>query len=66
MADFEVHNAGSIVQIKALTNEMQEWIDENVEAPAHMWLGGMLCVESAYADDLIDGMMEAGFEGEVS
>lgn len=64
MVDFEVTDHGSIVQVHAKTQEAKDWIDENVEAPAYMWSGEVLNIEHRFADDIINGMLNAGLEGE--
>lgn len=61
MADFNVNDCGSIVQITPMTEQASEWVDENVHTEAWQWLGASLCVDHRFADELLDGIDLAGF-----
>jgi len=60
--DIEIIDSGSIVQVIAVTESAQDWINENVDAPSYMWNGRILNIEHRYADDIIDGMLADGLE----
>ena len=60
MSDFTVTNHGSIVLVKPLTDECNDWLVEHVSDEAQ-WFGGALVVEPRYVEDLIEGLEEAGF-----
>jgi len=51
----------TIYMIEPKTEEVREWVDENVGVPDYMWMGPRFAVEARYVDDLIHGMAEAGF-----
>ena len=63
LADFEVLNHGTIVQVIALTDEAKDWINDNVDAPSYMWNGTILNIEHRMAGDIIAGMEADGLEG---
>ena len=60
MPDVLTDNFGSIVGITPMTPIAREWIDENCQTEPWQWLGGTLNVDRRYADDLVEGMAEAG------
>jgi hypothetical protein len=60
MPDVLTDNFGSIVGITPMTPTAREWIGENVDAEPWQWLGGTLNIDRRYADDLVEGMVEAG------
>jgi hypothetical protein len=64
MADFEIIDSGSIVQVIAKTESAQDWIDDNVDAPNYMWNGRVLNIEQRFADPIIEGMIADGLEPE--
>lgn len=59
--DVTVEDHGSLAIFQPLTPAAREWIDENVQEDAQWWCDGLV-VEPRYADDLADGMMDAGLE----
>ena len=66
MPDVLTDNFGSIVGITPMTPTAREWIGENVDAEPWQWLGGTLNIDRRYADDLVEGMVEAGLTVGVS
>lgn len=57
--DVQVENHGSIFLFRILTDAAQSWVDENVSEEAQ-WMGNGLAVEHRYAEDLAQGMLNAG------
>jgi hypothetical protein len=60
MIDARFHNHGSLVGIVPITTVAQDWIDENVDAEAYMFLGPVLYAEPRYAYDIANAMSAAG------
>ena len=60
MADFVIHNEGTILLFRPLTDAAREWLKANVQEDAQ-WFGGALVVEHRYAGDLAVGLIKAGF-----
>jgi hypothetical protein len=60
-ADFNVDSFGSIVGITPMNAAAREWIAENVSSEGWQWLGATLNIDTRYAEDLINGISEAGF-----
>ena len=60
--DFLVIDHGSIVAIRPLTDEAEQWLDDNAAAEAWQWLAGSLCVDRRCAAPLIAGIEADGFE----
>ncbi|XAI96009.1 hypothetical protein [Microcystis phage Mwe-JY26] len=59
-ADILVSDFGTIVRFKAQTDAGREWIDEKVDAPDFMWMGGWLCADHRPAADIRGGMEADG------
>ena len=57
--DVHVVNHGSLFAFELLTAASREWVDENVSDEAQFF-GGALMVEHRYAQDLAQGMLNAG------
>ena len=55
---FSIENHGTIVLIRPLTDDVDEWLKEHT---AGMWFGNALVVEPRYVGDLVVGMVEEGF-----
>ena len=62
--DFEVTNHGSIVLIAPLTQDADNWLDENIGDDA-MYMGSALAVEPRYAGNIIAGMLNDGLTSNV-
>jgi hypothetical protein len=60
MIDARFHNHGSLVGIVPITMVAQDWIAENVDAEAYMWLGAVLYAEPRYAHDIATAMQSDG------
>jgi hypothetical protein len=56
-----IYNHGSIVQFEPLIERAEEWFDEHIRSEPWQWLGGRLCVDHRYADELAIGLQKAGF-----
>ena len=56
-----IYDYGSIVQFEPLVERAVEWFEENVQSESWQWLGGRLCVDHRYADDLARGLADSGF-----
>ncbi len=63
--DFEIINGGSLCGIVPMREEAQDWIDENVETEGWQWMGNVLYIDWRFAEDLIEGIHDAGFETNV-
>ncbi len=62
--DFYIINHGSVVSLHPLTVACRDWVDENVHSEGWQWLGGGLAIEPRYANDLIAGLIDAGFKAD--
>lgn len=63
--DFTLTDHGSLVAVKPMNDAARDWIDENVGGVTSWWCGALM-VERRYADDLLNGILGAGFEIEQS
>jgi len=43
------------------TNEVKQWIDDNVYWEPYQWLGKNLSIEHRYVDDIVDALTSEGF-----
>lgn len=59
--DFEANFDGSFGQLRALSDEAKEWLDENVHSEPWQWLGPWLCIDGRYFVSLLEGIQEEGF-----
>jgi hypothetical protein len=57
--DVQVTNGGSIFLFQPYTDEAKAWIKNNVSEESQ-WFGFSLAVEARYAQDLAQGMIDAG------
>jgi len=55
---FELQAEGTILYFRALTQKARRWVTKHIPDEAHFG-GGFVC-EPRYADDIVDGMIEAG------
>jgi hypothetical protein len=62
--DFNINDGGSIVSITPLTAQAREWMTDNVHTESWQWMGPTLAVDHRMAQDLIDGINDAGFSVE--
>lgn len=58
-ADVSIENHGSLMLFRLLTPAATDFVDENVSEDAQ-FLGNALAVEPRYAQDLAQGMIDAG------
>lgn len=57
--DVSIENHGSIMLFRLLTPAATDFVDENVSGEAQFFHGALV-VEPRYAQDLAEGMIEAG------
>lgn len=57
---FKVLDEGTVILITPLTKKARARIDENVYSEPWQWLGNGLAVDHDLADDLLNGITEAG------
>ena len=58
--DICIDHCGSIVMVTPMTAAGRDWIDENVASEDWQWMGLSLAVDVRYAENLVEGMQEAG------
>ncbi len=63
-ADVTVINCGSIIQFHARTDKARAWFRDNVQSEGWQWLGHALCVDPRCAEQLAEGLAEAGLLGD--
>ena len=61
MSDFDVHFDGSIVMVAPLSDEAKDWATYSLGEDPLMF-GSWYCVEYRYASDIIDALLDSGFE----
>jgi len=61
MADFTVRDEGSIILFTPNTAAAKAWLEDNVSEDA-MYFGPALCVEHRFAENLLEGICEAGYD----
>lgn len=57
-----IDDQGSIVLFIPRNSEELTWLEDNTSADSWQWLGGSLAVDHHMAEDLIEGIRNAGFE----
>ncbi len=57
--DIQIENTGSIVLIRPLTGTAMDWLQEKTDG---QWFGNALACEPRYIDDIIEGLIDDGFE----
>lgn len=55
---FNIENHGSIVLIRPLTQDVNEWLVEHTDG---QWFGNALVVEPRYVQALVAALAEEGF-----
>jgi hypothetical protein len=58
--DVNVDRHGTVASITPLTQRAREWVEENVKTEGWQWQGPTFTVESAYVDEIVAGMTQAG------
>lgn len=61
MSDFTVQDESSIIIVTPNNEEAQAWLDENVIGPETQTWGRGVVVEPRYFNDLMHGIVGAGF-----
>lgn len=56
-----IADQGSIVLFIARSDEELKWLQENTDAESWQWMGRSLVVDHRLAEDLIQGVRDAGF-----
>lgn len=56
---FRLEQHGSITLVRPLTDEATQWLVEHTDGS---WFGNALAVEPRYIPNLVEGMIEFGFE----
>jgi len=62
--DIKIQNEGSIIVFTPMTSEALEWINENCEVESWQWVGGSLAIDHRFAEYIIYGLADAGFNVE--
>ena len=57
---FHVEDLGTLILIRPLTDNVEEWLRENVAEDAQ-WFGSALVVEPRFLAPLVEGMFAEGF-----
>jgi len=57
---FTVEDHGSLMLVRPLTKDVDEWLHEHVD-PEAQWFGKALVVEPRYLPNLLNGMIDEGF-----
>lgn len=60
--DFKLENHGSLFLVRALSDDCLDWL---VEMTSGQWLGNGLAVEPRYINNLVMGLLDSGFVGNV-
>lgn len=58
--DIKVWREGTVVAFEVRTERAREWVAEHVQLESWQWIGTAFAVEHRFAEDLIEGMSEAG------
>ena len=61
MADFRVHNQGSVVGFTPVSGAARAFIEDEVASEPWQWLGSTLWVDWRAAQGLVDFIGENGF-----
>ena len=60
MADFTIEGGGTVYLIRPLSDEARDWLEEHVEIPDYMRLGGAVACEHSYVGPIVEGMLGEG------
>jgi hypothetical protein len=58
MSSFTIENHGTIVLVRPLDADVNEWLHEHTDG---QWMGNALAVEPRYVEDLVLGLEGEGF-----
>lgn len=61
MADFEVHNHGSVLRIVPLNDDAEQWVEDHVFVPDYAWSNGGFYADHRPGWDLVQGLEAEGF-----
>jgi hypothetical protein len=61
-ADFSVENHGTIVLLRPLSAECEEWVEERVGNEETLTFGGAVAVEPRYIAPIVEALIAEGFE----
>lgn len=56
-----INDQGSIVMITPESDLEYDWLTDNTNAESWQWLGSSLAIDYRFADNLIEGIQDAGF-----
>ena len=59
-SDVITNNFGSVVSLTPMTPAARQWINENCHTEPWQWLRATLNIDSRFAADLIQGMVDDG------
>ena len=63
MSDFRVNDHGSIILISPQSDACKEWFAEHVFCPDYMVVGDAHACDHRMFGRILDGLINAGFEG---
>lgn len=66
MADFKIRNEGSMIGLKPVSDEANDWFDENVDTDQAYYLGGFLFGDHRPMGHIIEALDAAGFTTELA
>jgi hypothetical protein len=58
-ADFTIHDGGSIVLLRPVSNAARDWADTFLPPDAQT-LGPSIAIERRYIGDIVEGIIDAG------
>lgn len=63
-ADVIVRDEGSIVALIAQNYETRQWLSDHIDTDTSYqpWMPGTVFVEPRYVDDILHGLLDAGYE----
>ena len=58
--DIKIEQHGTVATLQPLTGAARQWVEANVITEPWQWLGGRLCIDPAYANDIAAGAVNDG------
>ena len=59
ISDFDVQDCGSIILLRAISAEANDWVDEHLPEDAQHFAGATV-IERRYFEDIYEGIVDAG------
>lgn len=56
LSSFIIEDLGTITSITPKTKKALKWMQDNLQAESWQWFGPSLCIDSRYAEDIIDSL----------